>query len=60
MDNVKKVMGSGKHERCHNSLQNGGNIISQRLPVLNDSGMLSMVHHDLIATNCSFISHLSL
>ena len=21
-------MGSGKHERCHNSLQNGGNIIS--------------------------------
>ena len=29
MDNVKKkVMGSGKHERCHNSLQNGGNIIS--------------------------------
>ena len=27
MDNVKKkVMGSGKHERCHNSLQNGGNI----------------------------------
>ena len=29
MDNVKKkVMGSGKHERCHNSLQNGGDMIS--------------------------------
>ena len=28
MDNVKKVMGSGKHERCHNSLRNGGNVIS--------------------------------